>query len=222
MQGVPVVLTLFRDEYASFYKPHDSGSIITTKHGAYITTPRSIIHTSKGPLVLTYDLYGITIPHNILKAIKGAKDRGIPDMKILNDLIALKNVRDKILNGEKISDEEKELMKAYGYDEKTITSLSDKIIFSLYDAISFEDLWSFFNKNIDAAAISSLIEQKVAEKVREERKILTFNNVMLFVMLLVGAAVAYVIIKSVAGGGETIVKEVVKTAATNATNILPG
>ena len=97
---------------------------------------------------------------------------------------------------------------------------NEGIVTRIYETVPVDDVLGFFSQNIDAAVVRSNVEQEVALKLSQMNNWLSFQNVMLVFILMMGAAVAYVLITSVGGNGGT--ERIIERVVTNSTGALIG
>jgi len=226
MRKVPVQIVQFRDKFANLYAPDSADMLINGKFGAYIPDADSVIRTPKGDIVICSDTFGVTLPPKLLMTLRALReDLGITtydELEILKNLIEMKKA---LNNGEELTKQQQELLKKLDLTVNDLKNmdLKEEVILRLYEPVPIYYVFDFFKKNLDAAVTKSKIEQEIALRTAKERKLLSFENVLLFVMLLLGAAVAYVLIKSVGGGGgsATQVIKYVPTAVKNTTQVIP-
>lgn len=82
--------------------------------------------------------------------------------------------------------------------------------------VNFDKIIHYF-KALSPSSVNAKIQYEVANALEKSRSVLSFQNVMLIIMLLLGGAIAFAIIKGTMGGGSTTIVQHVVNVSKNLT-----
>ena len=82
--------------------------------------------------------------------------------------------------------------------------------------VNFDKITHYF-KALNPSSVNAKIQYEIANALEKSRNALTFQNVMLIIMLLIGGAIAFAIVKGTTGGGSTTIVQHVVNVSKNLT-----